>query len=102
MTELSFYKDHTLSFLPRGLDKLTQLKHLNFSRSSVGEDELYNDGEGENEDSSDISKLFKLAKSLPNLEHLNLSSTYLGDWLDENDEKFNELKALLPNCNIEI
>lgn len=90
LTELNFSDDSSLTFLPTGLDKLKKLKHLNFSYTDLGFDDP----------DTDFETLIEIGKALPKLENLNLSNTPLAQWLD--DEQIDELKNLMPNCDIEV
>lgn len=90
LTELNFSNDSSLTFLPTGLDQLSKLKHLNFSYTDLGFDDP----------DSDFETLIEIANALPKLEFLNLSSTPLAQWLD--NEQIDELKELMPNCDIEV
>lgn len=92
LTELRFEDMDFLHCMPKGLDKLSKLKNLSLYSTLVGDDEP----------DTDFETLIQIAKSIPNLECLELRSTPLADWLDENPDKFDELKSLLPNCNIKV
>lgn len=92
LTTLIFSDEDGLTEFPEGLDKLNQLTMLNFYRTNIGEADP----------EKNIKTLIKTAKSLPNLEHLILAETPLADWLENNNEKLDELKSLLPNCDIKV
>lgn len=92
LTELDFSGDWTLNGVPTGLDKLSKLECLNFYKTNIGEDDP----------EEDFDTLIQIAKSLPNLKELDLHRSPLADWLHDNDEKLDELKSLLPNCDIEV
>ncbi|QIW15765.1 hypothetical protein A4G20_05185 [Pasteurellaceae bacterium RH1A] len=82
-----------LKKIPDGLDKFTHLLHLELSGNvKLGDENI----------EKEIEKLFKLAKALPQLEHLQIEYTPLAHYFKENQSKLDELKSLIPRCKIEI
>lgn len=90
LEEVSFEGARGLGCLPLGLDKIKQLKRIRLDGAYIENSER------------NIEELFKIAKSIPTLEVLDLRYTELAYYLEENEEILKELQALMPNCNIKL